>query len=244
MLLLRVDLEHQGLAVGVAQRGLERLGEALARIGVHAQPVDHHVHRVLEVPGQARRAVEVMHLAVDAHAGEALGAQLLQQVGLLALPAGDHRREQHQPAVLRQRHHVVDHLRHGLRLQREPVVRAVGGAGAREEQAQVIVDLGDRADRGARIVARRLLLDGDGRRQAFDQVDVGLLHQLQELTRVRGEGLDVAALALGVQRVERERALAGARQAGNHHQPMARQLEADVLQVVRSGAADPDRIHW
>ena len=48
------------------------------------------------------------------------------------------------------------------------------------------------------------------RRQALDQVDVGLFHELQKLPRVRRERLDVAALALGVERVEGERALARA----------------------------------
>ena len=90
---------------------------------------------------------------------------------------------------------------------------AVRIADAREEQAQVVVDLGDRADGRARVVARRLLLDRDRRRQALDQVDVGLFHELQELPRVGRQRLDVAALAFGVERVERERGLARAGQA-------------------------------
>jgi hypothetical protein len=88
------------------------------------------------------------------------------------------------------------------------MVRAIRIADAREQQAQVVVDLGDRADGRARVVAGRLLLDRDRRRQALDQVDVGLLHQLQELPRVGGQRLDVAALPFGVQRVEGERRLA------------------------------------
>ena len=123
------------------------------------------------------------------------------------------------------------------------MVRAVGIADARVEQAQVVVDLGDGADGRARVVRRRLLLDRDRRRQALDQVDVGLLHQLQELARVRRQRLDVAALALGVERVEGERALARAGQPGDHDQPVARQVEIEVLEVVRACAADADEIH-
>ena len=91
------------------------------------------------------------------------------------------------------------------------VVGAIRLADPREKQAQVIVDLGDGADGRARVVRRRLLLDRDRRRQAFDQIDVGLFHQLQELPRVGRERLDVAALAFRVERVEGERALARAR---------------------------------
>ena len=107
--------------------------------------------------------------------------------------------------------HVVDHLRDALRRERDAVLRAVRIADAREQQAQVVVDLGDGADGRARVVAGRLLLDRDRRRQALDQVDVGLFHQLQELPRVGRQRLDVAALAFGVERVEGERGLARAR---------------------------------
>jgi hypothetical protein len=44
---------------------------------------------------------------------------------------------------------------------------------------------------------------------------VGLLHQLQELAGVGGERLDVAALALGVERVERERGFSRAGEPGD-----------------------------
>jgi len=44
----------------------------------------------------------------------------------------------------------------------------------------------------------------DRRREALDDVDVGLLHLAQELAGVRGERLHVAALALGVDGVEGE----------------------------------------
>ena len=85
---------------------------------------------------------------------------------------------------------------------------------------------------------RRFLLDGDGRRQALDQVDVGFFHQLQKLACVGRQRLDVATLAFGIQRVEGERGLARAGQAGDDGQLVARQVEVDVFEVVRAGATD------
>src|SRR4029079_10804976 len=79
-----------------------------------------------------------------------------------------------------------------------------------------------------------------GGREALDQVDVGLFHELEELARIGRERLDVAALALGVERVEGKRGLAGARQAGDDDEALARQVEAQVAQVVRARAADAD----
>jgi len=46
------------------------------------------------------------------------------------------------------------------------------------------------------------LLDRDGRRQAVDLVDVGLLHHLQELPRIGRQRFDVAPLAFGIDGVE------------------------------------------
>ena len=100
---------------------------------------------------------------------------------------------------------------------------------ARPQQAQVVVDLGDRADRRARVARRRLLVDRDRRRQALDRVDVRLVHLAEELARVGAQRLDVAALALGVDRVERERRLARPGQARDDHERVARQGERDVL---------------
>jgi hypothetical protein len=79
---------------------------------------------------------------------------------------------------------------------------AVRDADPREQQAQVIVDLGDGADGRSRVARRRLLLDRDGGGEALDRLDLGLLHHLQELPGVGGQGLDVAALPLGVDGVE------------------------------------------
>jgi hypothetical protein len=113
---------------------------------------------------------------------------------------------------------------------------------ARPEHAQVVVDLGDGPDGRARIVARRLLLDRDRRRQAADVIDSRLLHLPEELPRVGGERLDVAALALRVERVEGQARLAGARGPREDHQTLLRDLRVDPLQVVLGGPADFDEL--
>jgi hypothetical protein len=136
--------------------------------------------------------------------------------------------------------HRVHHLGHGLGRQLDAVVGAAGRAGAGEQQAQVVVDFGDRADGGARVVAGGLLLDGNGRRQALDQVHVRLFHELQELPRVGRQAFHIAPLAFGVEGVEGQGRLAGAGQAGDDHQLVARQVDVDVLEVVGAGAADAD----
>jgi hypothetical protein len=110
--------------------------------------------------------------------------------------------------------------------------RAVRLAHPRVQQPQVVVHLGDRADGGPRVAARRLLVDRDRRGQPVDEVHVGLVHLPEELPRVRGEGLDVPALSLGEDRVEGQAGLAGTGQAGEHDHGVAGQVDGDVLQVV------------
>jgi hypothetical protein len=108
------------------------------------------------------------------------------------------------------------------------------------QQAQVVVDLGDRADGGPGVAAGRLLVDRDRRRQALDHIDVGLVHLPEELAGIRRQRLDVAALTLGVDGVEGEARLARPGEAGEHDQLVARQLDADVAQVVLAGATHRD----
>ncbi|MPN07949.1 hypothetical protein SDC9_155224 [bioreactor metagenome] len=80
---------------------------------------------------------------------------------------------------------MIHHLRHALCFQWVfRVVRAVRCAGTCIEQTQIVVNLGDGAHGGTRVVAGGLLFDRDGRRQAFDQIDIRLLHQLKELAGV------------------------------------------------------------
>src|SRR5439155_5075166 len=113
---------------------------------------------------------------------------------------------------------------------------------AGEQEPEVVVDLGDGPHRGPRVLGRRLLVDGDGRRQALDEVDVGLLHQPEELAGVRRQALDVPPLALGVDRVEGERRFSRPGETGEDDEMVARQLQADVLQVVLARTPDPDRL--
>src|SRR6266516_1918489 len=86
-------------------------------------------------------------------------------------------------------------------------------ARAREKQLQVVVQLGHRADRRAGRAHGVGLVDGDRRGDPLDRIDLGLVHAIQELARVRAEGLDVAPLPFGVERVENERGFPRSRDA-------------------------------
>ena len=134
-----------------------------------------------------------------------------KHVLVLALPVADDRCVDGELRPLLEPEHLVDDRLDRLAGDRPPADRAMRPADTCVEQAQVVVDLRHRADRRARVPRGRLLVDRDRRREAVDRVDVRLLHHLQELPRVGGQRLDVAALALRVDRVEGEAGLARAR---------------------------------
>ena len=212
----------------------------VAMSGAHHDAVDHHVDVVVELLVERRHLGDLVELPVDLDALVALLEVLGELLAVLALAAAHHRREQIEPRALGQRQDAVDHLPDGLALDRQAGGRRVGHADARPQQPHVVVDLGDGADGRARVARGGLLLDRDGGREAVDLVDVRLLHHLEELARIGGQALDVAALALGIDRVEGERRLARAGQAGEHHQLVARDLHVDVLEIVLARAADGD----
>ena len=122
-----------------------------------------------------------------------------------------------------------------------PVRGQCGCADRREQQIQVAGDVGHRADGRARVAGERLLLDRDDRRQAEHEVHVRLGHLRDEPLGVARQRLHVAALPLGVDRVERQARLAGAREPGDDDQAVARDLDRDVLQVVDARALHGDR---
>ena len=170
--------------------------------------------------------------------GVPLGLQFLEQLGVLALAAADDGGQHLEPGALLELEHAVHDLLRGLPGDRPAADRAVRLADAGEQQPQVVVDLGDRADGGPRVAARGLLIDGHRRGQSVDEVHVGLVHLAEELPGVRRQRLDVPPLALGEDGVERQARLARAGQPGEHDHGVARQVDRDVLEVVLACAAN------
>ncbi len=126
---------------------------------------------------------------------------------------------------------------------RHAVLRADGHGLAGEERAEVRLDVGHGGDRRARALHGSVPIDGHACGHGIERVDGRPLQPLQELAGVGAEALHEAALALGVERVERQRRLAGAGDAGDADQLAGLEVEIDALEVVGARAAEPDRVH-
>ena len=246
MLLPRVHLQCQNAAIALvathAQGRLNALGQALLQVSAHLHPVYHHVNVVLLGLLERRQVLVFIDLPIDPKADVAQRLHLRKQLGELAFLLPRHGGHHHEFGVLGQGQHGVHHLAHRLRGQRQTVVRAERRACTGIQQAQVVVDLGHRAHGGARVVAGGLLLNADGGRQAFDQVNIGLVQPPQKLPRIGRQALHIAPLALGIERVKRQAGFARARQPRDHHQLVARNVQVDVLEVVRARPPDADAL--
>ena len=120
------------------------------------------------------------------------------------------------------------------------MIGAVGCACAGKQQAQVVMNFGDCAHSGAWVVAGGFLLNRDGGRETFNQIDIGLVHQLQKLTRVGRQTFDITALTFGIQGVKGQAGFARTAQARNDHQLVAGNVQVNVFEVVGASTAHTD----
>ena len=135
---------------------------------------------------------------------------------------------------------VPEDILDGMGLHLFPTHGRIGAADAGEQQAQVVVDFRRRGHGGARIPDIDLLLDGDGGRNAFDHLHVGLGHPAQELPGVGGEALGKTALSLRKKGIEGQGGFSTAGDARDHDEAVPRDLYRNVLEVVDFRPSDDD----
>ena len=113
-------------------------------------------------------------------------------------------------------------------------------SGPRPEKPEVVVDLGSGADGRSTRDGRVALLDGDRRGETLEPVYERFRHPIEKLLGICRKRFDVPALALGVDRIEGQRALARTGRTCDHGQRAVRQLDVDALEVVLPGVHDAD----
>jgi len=115
------DAHH---ALADLERGLERVGQAVAEVGAHLETVDDHLDGVLALLVEIRRVGGVHELAVHARPHEPLPDHLLEELAVLALAPLGKRREQQEAGTGREGEDAVGHLLGGLALDRDAAVGA------------------------------------------------------------------------------------------------------------------------
>ena len=137
-----VDLDDASREGG---RRLDRLREPAAQVALHHQAVDDDRDVVVVLLVELDLLVQPAQLVVHPDPAVALEAELLEELLELALAAPDDRRHHHEARALLQGHDAIGDLLDRLPLDRLAALGAVRIPDPRPEQAQVVVDLGDRA---------------------------------------------------------------------------------------------------
>src|SRR5208337_3227649 len=123
------------------------------------------------------------------------------------------------------REHPVGDLVNRVLLDLLAADAAIGTANTRVQQAKVVVNFRGGGDGRSRVAGGVFLANGDGRGDAVNHVSVGFLDALEELARISRERLHIAALALGVNGVDRYGRLARPRDTRNHREGVMRDLQ-------------------
>ena len=189
---------------------------------------------------QGRCLSKVDQSAIDAGAQVTLLHQVFKEIPELTLLILHDRSQNQEAGARRMAHQAVNNLVGGLSLNGKSGNVTVTLSGAGKQYTQIIVDFRDRADGAARIAAGGFLLDGNGRCESADRIDLRLRHLAQKLPGIRGQGFHIAPLTFGVQRIKREGTFAGSADSGHHDQLVSRQRQIDVSQIVFTCATDND----
>ncbi len=246
---------EDGFALAVAIADFDGVGQARTDLRRDGQAIHEHIDGLREIDiQQGFRGREFVHAAILIKTVEAALLQIDQGLryergrgagrlspGRLFGGLGEGQTEQDiKSAAGLEGQDAGGDVVDGVAADLSIATNAEGAAGAGVEQAQVVVDFGGRGHRRSRIAGGVFLLDGNGRRDAGNFIDVGLFDALQELPRVGGERFDVTPLAFGVDGVKGEAGFSRARDAGNHGDGVVRDFEADVFQVVHARAGNGD----
>ena len=235
-----VRFVHDKAPFAVAQGQFHRIGQAGAHTFPDRQAIHHQIEAVFLVFVQRRDVVQGEDAPVHAQAGEALGLELPDAVKVRALLQFHQRGHEDHARSLGQGKDIGNDLVRGTGLDGASAMRAVHAPEPGEEDAQKVVNLRHRAHGGAGVAAGGLLFQGNRRRQPLDLVHVRLVHLGQKLPGVGGERFHIAPLPFRIHNVKGQGGLARAGRPADDHKLIARDVQAQVFEVVLARAFDMD----
>ena len=214
---------------GKAGCSLNGIRKTAAHLIINDKAVDYNLNGVLDVLFQLDFFFKVIEVAIYPYAGKPAAGRCFKLFYVGTFSAPHHRREHLKTSSLRQFENSIHHLVDSLLFNHPTAYRTVWHADARIEQTQVVINLGYGANGGTRVARSSLLVDGDSRRKSFDGIHIGLVHLAQKLTCIAGKTLYIAALSIGVNRIERKAGFAAARKTSHYNQLVTRQGYVDIF---------------
>ena len=146
------DGDYQQSFFGKRQRGLYRVGKARAYVAAHHKAVHYHLNAVAQVLVKRYLLIKIVHAAVHAHAGVARFSRVGKHLFVHSLFGAHDRCENEKAFAFGQSHYLVYYLIDRLTRYDLAAYGAVRHADAGVKQTQVVVYLGNGADRRTRIL--------------------------------------------------------------------------------------------
>ena len=240
---------HIHSALSDAQRCFDRFAQTRTVIGIEAQTILDHLQNdaLFRLGGFLAALLRIRcdrysrHVPRE-HARVALLFQQREHFRLGEVVRHGHRKghEQTRIAIVQPMAHGIAHGLRRIALHELTALTAMQMRRTRKQQLQMIVQLRHRAHGRAGSPHGIGLIDGDGRRNPFDPIDLRLVHAIQKLSRIRRERFDVASLTFRIERVEDERGFSRARHTGHDDQLVRGQLHVEILEIVLARAVDDD----
>ena len=128
--------------------------------GFDLQAVNYYLNIVLDLLLELGRIAELMGLSIHSHAGITLSRQVLEKIHKLALALTHYRCKHLEFQLFFQIQHRIHNLLRRLALNHRIALWAVRRTSTGKEQAQVVVDLRDRAHRRTWIMVGGFLING------------------------------------------------------------------------------------
>ncbi len=230
---------HPALAPG--EGGFDRIRQTL-QILARFQAIHQDPDRYGVIEGRQILFAQAENLAADLHADKTFFLKSGDPGRTIAGRFGTASKGDGKPGPRRPGRHRGQHIRRLLGAHFLSALPADQGAGAGVQQPQVIDDFRQGADGSPRAARQSPSGHRDRRRHIADEIGIRLVQALEELPRVGGEALQIAALGLGVQGIKRQAALAGAADPRDDRQPAQRHIDIHAFQIVDAHAAQRDDV--
>ena len=207
-LCLPADDLHFHDAVCQFQRRFHGIAETLLNSRPHAHAVNDNGKPMLLLFIQHDFLVQCPQFSVHQHAGVTGLPHTLNDIFVFSFAPIDQRRHNHKPRACLQRQHLVHDLLYRLPFNEPPALGAMRFTYPGKQQTKIIINFRYRPHRGTGIAPRRLLVDGNGRRQSFNVIHIRFVHLSQKLAGIGGQAFHITALPFRVNRIKSQRTLA------------------------------------
>lgn len=237
---LIIDENDLECAESILEGGFDAICETGAIFLVDFQAIDDELNLVLGGTRESWELGRFGDFAIDAEADEAGLDEFFEAVGHIETTLDGEGSDEEE---LRVGFHPEDRLNDflgGLGSDRVEAGGAVHLAETGEEDAEVVVDFGDRTDGASRGVSEVLLFEGDSGGESFDAIEDRFRHLSDELSGVATEAFDEASLSFGVDGFESEAGFSATAWATEDRHLVQGESQVDMLEVVHGSAADDE----